>query len=180
MKNRNNRTLYHIPIIHALEELPKKLYKEELGFHYKNFKKDFEKNHKVFWKNIERFLFDKKIDKIYQDSYSFPYLFPLHFVETNEGTPNSKVLLKLIERGLKMVKTDVAFNRFLGRSVDERDSHIAYRINKTLKEGEVGVLFIGEGHNVEEKIKKEYSKIKIISFDAGMKSMINIYKKYFN
>ena len=79
----SKRKIIYIPIMHSLNELhtPNKEYKKELGKKYPSFSKELKKSQIFFWNKIERYLKNKKIDKIYQDSYCFPFLFPGHFIE---------------------------------------------------------------------------------------------------
>ncbi len=175
------RALIYIPIFHSLEELkdgPDKIYRKQLGKEYNSFSKDFGKRYKIFWQKINRHLEKEKIHKIYQDSYSFPYLFPGHFIEMFNPSPNSKILTKLIKKGGHMVKADSFFYKLTG-DIDKRDNHILNRINHTLKQGETGVLFMGAGHKIKEKIRSKSFNINLKVFDAGIISLIKVFKKYF-
>ena len=47
--------------------------------------------------------------------------------------------------------------------LDERDSHIARRIDSTLGEGQTGLLFVGAAHQVEKKLPRD---IMVRRFDS--------------
>jgi len=50
--------------------------------------------------------------------------------------------------------------------LDQRDTFIAQRINDTLNEGEMGLLFIGLLHKVEDKLPKDITVIQPIEKPA--------------
>ncbi len=99
------------------------------------------------------------------------------------GSANHKLIRKLIERGailektedpellkeerdliLKMIKPKSPYARLINRSryihvkdrlLNKRDEFIANQINRTLKEGETGVLFLGASHDVLSKLSAD-------------------------
>lgn len=99
------------------------------------------------------------------------------------GSRNYKIVSKLIGRGAELIKTEdfplvkkeydyiikiaksksflkrlvTALNyRFRkGRLLQERDEFIAQTIDKTLKEGETGILFLGAHHDILSKLPKD-------------------------
>jgi len=140
-----------------------------------------------FWDSIAN-LFDHLNAsnlKIYQDGLMIDGLLGKKIVEegARRGSKNYKIILKLIESGAKVMKTEDAsllkeeYNNLiklsqtksvLGKTLayigyklrknplmKKRDKFIAERINETLQEGEAGVLFIGVYHNVLPLISKD-------------------------
>ena len=99
------------------------------------------------------------------------------------GNENYKIILKLIQLGAKLVGTEdpgllleeynyikgitkidnleekeKAIKKYEKKARDvlqRRDQFIANRISKTLMEGEVGILFMGMRHRVDEKLPKD-------------------------
>ena len=50
---------------------------------------------------------------------------------------------------------EAAYRRRKGDLLKERDLHIAKNIDRSLKEGDLGILFIGATHRVEENLPKD-------------------------
>jgi len=99
---------------------------------------------------------------------------------TKAKVPQYLMIEKLIERGAKIHGTEsqqlleeehkMWLNATNGAGINpqraaallqERDEFIAKRINETLPENEIGILFIGAAHKVADEIKK-FSDIKVI------------------
>ena len=136
--------------------------------------------------------------KIYQDGLMIDGEVGKKIIEegARKGSKNHKIVLKLMEKGAKIMKTEdihllkKEYNSLIKLSqtkspiekmlvyigyklrknplMRKRDKFIAKRINETLQDGEVGVLFIGVYHNVFSRISqditvhqvKERSKVK--------------------
>ena len=136
--------------------------------------------------------------KIYQDGLMIDGEIGKKIIEegADRGSKNYKIILELMKKGAKIMKTeDLAalkeeYNSLIKLSqtkspvekmltytgyklrknplMEKRDKFIAGRINDTLQDGEVGVLFIGVYHNVLPQISrditvcqlKERSKVK--------------------
>ena len=101
---------------------------------------------------------------------------PLRIVEelANRGNRNYQLLLELAKKGATIMgtedpkllieerarhhlivnQTDVAAPAY-DELVEQRDESIAQRIDSTLKEGEIGLLFIGALHRVVERLPKD-------------------------
>jgi len=47
------------------------------------------------------------------------------------------------------------------KAVEARDEHVAPKINRTLKEGEIGILLFGDGHNIEQFLDKDIEVISL-------------------
>jgi hypothetical protein len=96
------------------------------------------------------------------------------------GSRNHQILMKLIELGAKLEGTEDPkllleeytylknasadldkqqvkrrYQRLAKSILQKRDLHIAQQIDKTLREGETGLLFIGITHRVNEKLPKD-------------------------
>jgi len=140
-----------------------------------------------FWDSITNYfdLLDASNLKIYQDGLMIDGEVGKKIIEegARKGSKNHKIILKLMEKGGKIVKTeDLAllkeeYNSLIKLSqtkspiekmlayigyklrknplMKKRDKFIAERINETLQDGEVGVLFIGVYHNVLPQISQD-------------------------
>mgnify|MGYP001597819427 CR=1 FL=1 len=53
---------------------------------------------------------------------------------------------------IKKNKLKQAYENQAGELLTKRDTYIANRIDKTLSNGELGILFIGAAHDIKEKI----------------------------
>jgi hypothetical protein len=123
--------------------------------------------------------------KVYQDGMITDGSEGLRIVNEgiNQGSKNYKIVGSLLDRGAVLVKTEslplvkqeysyvtkmtrskslrereVAALRYKlaqGELLKQRDEFIAGRINKTLAEGETGILFIGAYHDVIRKLASE-------------------------
>jgi len=153
-----------------------------------------------FWDSITNYfdLLEASNLKIYQDGLMVDGEVGKKIIEegARKGSKNHKIVLKLMKKGAKIVKTeDISllkeeYNSLIKLSqtkspiekmlvyigyklrknplMKKRDKFIAGRINETLQNGEVGVLFIGAYHNVLPRISqdiivhqvKERSKVK--------------------
>jgi len=123
--------------------------------------------------------------KIYQDGLLADGELGRRIIEegARRGSINHQLILKLVKRGAEIRKTEdpsllkkeykyitklaqsksavekaqvyVGYKLRKGRLMEERDRFIAGTINETLKEGEVGVLFIGSYHDVVPYLSKD-------------------------
>jgi len=122
----------------------------------------------------------------------------------NQGSKNYEIIGRLLERGAILVKTEalslvkqeysyitkmtrsrslkereVAALRYKlarGKLLKQRDEFIAGRINKTLSEGEAGILFIGAYHDVIHRLAPEIkvAQVKeVVRVKDYHKSLIN-------
>jgi len=124
-----------------------------------------------FWQQVEAFLqlFEASRLKVYQDGLPAGDDVGRRIVQeaATRGSRNHRLLLHLLERGAELRQTEDP--RLLWRErqrllapegeaasgrggadhlLAERDAFIAQTINSTLREGEVGVLFIGAYHQI--------------------------------
>lgn len=140
-----------------------------------------------FWERIADCLdtIDASGIKIYQDGLPVDGDLAKRIIEQTAkgGSKNHRIILTLIERGAKVMKTeDVSLLQEEYRNIvglvqsksaiernttltsyelrknqltKKRDKFIARRINETLKEGQTGVLFMGSYHNVILHLPKD-------------------------
>ncbi len=134
-----------------------------------------------FWESVEAFLLtlDAMRIAVYQDGLAVGGELAIRIVHeaAGRGSKNYQIVLKLLNRGAKLRKTEDVqlllqehqMLRGLGhqepsqasmtgtppptmsgdRLLGQRDGFIARTISDTLKEEELGVLFLGAQHNVE-------------------------------
>ncbi|MDI6917688.1 MAG: hypothetical protein QMC80_07835 [Thermoplasmatales archaeon] len=128
--------------------------------------------------------------RIYQDGQVVDGYFGVKIAEeiASAGSKNHQIILSLVKKGAGLMKTEsfellkeeyTFIKKIMGAKkprdaevaaalykkrknslLKERDRYIAKNIDKTLKNGEFGILFIGATHNVESElpssIKVEY------------------------
>ncbi|MBS3905436.1 MAG: hypothetical protein KGZ49_00245 [Syntrophaceae bacterium] len=138
-----------------------------------------------FWQGIRKKVFELDLDyqntRLYQDGLPVCGK-ELDLVQEllKMGSRNHQILMKLIELGAKLEGTEDPkllleeytylknasadldkqqvkrrYQRLAKSILQKRDSYIAQRIDKTLREGEMGLLFIGITHRVNEKLPKD-------------------------
>lgn len=123
--------------------------------------------------------------KIYQDGLMIDGELGKKIVAegAKKGSKNHEIVLKLMEKGARIMKTEdlsllkeeyksiiklsetkspiekmlvyIGYKLRKNPLMKKRDKFIAERINETLQDGEVGVLFIGVYHNVLPRISKD-------------------------
>jgi hypothetical protein len=187
------RALILLPIIHGIEDLgglgeavnnsraPAQAEQHQLGIDH-------------FWSLLESaidgFGLDYKKLKLYQDGLPVCGKESEIVADTaRSGSRNFCLLQKLMERGATLIGTESpelllkeyalmrqAHDSQPGQTaptaetaqalLDQRDTYIAQRINDTLKEGEMGLLFIGLLHKVEDKLPKDITIIQPIEKPA--------------
>jgi hypothetical protein len=120
--------------------------------------------------------------KIFQDGMIVDGDAGLHIVREAEkaGSKNHQLVSKLLQRGAILMKTEdfnlvkkerdrlvkiiqakstlakvlgvIAYKLTKNMLLKQRDAYIAQRIDRTLVEGEIGILFIGAYHNVQSRL----------------------------
>ena len=155
-----------------------------------------------FWDSIANFFGRLSASnlKIYQDGLMIDGALGKKIIEegASKGSKNHKIVLRLMEKGAKIMKTEdlsllkEEYNSIIKLSqtkspiektlayigyklrknplMKKRDKFIAERINETLKDGEIGVLFIGVHHNVLPQISQD-----IIIQEVKEKSKVRAY-----
>ena len=177
------RKLFYVPVLHTEPELGTlsaqvgKAGQQILGTNRWQVHK---KTVQCFWKQIAKFF--EKLDvsgfKIYQDSLPAGGALGLKIVRENAktGSLNHKLILDLVKRGAKVVKTEdgallkeeyflvkdlseasnilggiiayLRLKRKQERLLFQRDKFIAKRADLTLEPNQTGIVFLGANHNV--------------------------------
>ncbi len=138
-----------------------------------------------FWQGIRKKIFGFKLDyqktRLYQDGLPVCGK-EMAIIEelVKMGSHNHQILMELIQLGAKLEGTEDPsllleeytylkdasahlddpkgkrkYQRLAGSLLQKRDSYIGQRVDKTLQEGETGLLFIGFSHRVNEKLPKD-------------------------
>jgi len=138
-----------------------------------------------FWQGIRNKVFDLNLDypntRLYQDGLPVCGK-EMAIIEelVKMGSRNYQILMELIQLGAKLEGTEDPkllleeyaylknasadldkpevkrrYQRLAKSILQKRDSYIAQRIDKTLREGETGLLFIGIAHRVNEKLSED-------------------------
>jgi hypothetical protein len=120
------------------------------------------------------------------------------------GNENYKIILELVQRGAKLIGTedpgllleeynyikdvtkinnikekDKAIQKYEKKAWDilkRRDEYIANRIAKTLLEEEIGILFMGMRHRVDEKLPKDV-EVSYLIYRLPFKESYNVSRK---
>jgi len=125
--------------------------------------------------------------KVYQDGLAADGEIGRRIVEeaARRGSKNYQLVLDLMDRGAELRRTEdpalllqeresilglaqqesvrerlgssQSYRRQRGRLIEKRDEFMAQTVNATLKEGEVGVLFIGAYHDVASHLVEDIS-----------------------
>jgi hypothetical protein len=176
------RKLFHIPIVHTPEDLGSHLgevKREYIARHGLSKWNDHTEAVDRFWRELSEALLALPVDytkvRLYQDSLPV-FGRELEMVEklAEDGNRNYQLLFELVKRGAavtgsedprllieereRFARNGVA-NPDLANPYDElmerRDKYIAQRIASTLKDGEIGLLFMGALHRVVDKLPKD-------------------------
>jgi len=138
-----------------------------------------------FWHGIRNKVFDLSLDypntRLYQDGLPVCGK-EMDLVQelVKMGSRNHQILMELIQLGAKLEGTEDPkllleeydylkdgsahlddpkgkrkYQKLAGSLLQKRDAYIGQRIDKTLRDGETGLLFIGIAHRVNEKLPKE-------------------------
>jgi len=138
-----------------------------------------------FWHGIRNKIFDLSLDypntRLYQDGLPVCGK-EMELVQelVKMGSRNHQILMELIQLGAKLEgtedpkllleeyaylknasadlgkpKVEKSYQRLAKSILQKRDLYIGQRIDKTLREGETGLLFIGITHRVNEKLPKD-------------------------
>ena len=188
------RKLFYIPIIHTSEDLgshsadAKKEYIAKYGL---SKWRDHIEVIDRFWRGLRKTLLalpvDYKIAKLYQDSLPVCGR-ELEIVEklAHDGNINYLILLELVKKGATVMGSEDPKLLIEERSriiengiadpansyndlMEQRDSYIAQRIDTTLKDGEIGFLFIGALHRVAEKLPNDMQILNVLKLKRSQK-----------
>lgn len=196
------RILYYVPIIHSSEDygslgsaIRDAFSKEKGEAVFYQIQKEIHKYWRVVEERIDEAIPDARGLVIYQDSLpvgnreKILALFG-HVCEDNPGSPNFRLVKKLLDRGavlegtedMNLVMEQVQIYqraleapspneqaRILSAHADRskeilklRDEFIAKRIRDTLPESAKGILFIGREHDVVSELEKLPEKFTIV------------------
>jgi hypothetical protein len=176
------RKLVHIPIVHTPEDLGSHLPEVKREYIARHGLSNWRHHIKAldrFWQELSETLLHLPVDytklKLYQDGLPV-FGRELEMVKelAENGNRNYRLLFELAKRGAvvvgsedpqllieerdRLIKKGVA-NPDLANPYDElmerRDNYIAQRIASTLKDGEIGLLFMGALHRVVDKLPKD-------------------------
>lgn len=173
------RKLIHIPMVHTPQDLGSQLERVR-GEYIARYGLERWRQHlrevEELWQRIRERLMGLPVDfsqaRLYQDGL------PVCGREreivhqlADEGSINHQLLLELVKKGAVVMGTEdpdlliqerdrlihsAGENILLyDEVIERRDEYIAQRIRSTLKEGEVGLLFIGALHRVVERLPEE-------------------------
>lgn len=179
------RKLFYIPIIHTPEDLGSHLaeVKREYIAKYGLPKwRDHIESVDRFWRELREILLALPVEhkkvKLYQDGLPV-FGRELELVEelAGNGNRNYRLLSELVEKGATVVGSEDAKllveerDRLMknGASgsydslMEQRDEYIAQRIASTLKDGEMGLLFMGALHRVVDKLPEDIQIQKSLS-----------------
>ncbi|NQS88989.1 hypothetical protein HQ584_04285 [Patescibacteria group bacterium] len=155
-----------------------------------------------FWDSIATFFDHLNTPdlKIYQDGLMVNGKLGKRIIEegAGKGSKNHQIILKLMEKGAKIMKTEdihllkkeydslirlsqtkspierilayIGYKLRKNPLMEKRNKFITQRINETLKDGEVGALFIGVYHNVLPRISKN-----IVVYEVKERSKVKAY-----
>jgi len=134
---------------------------------------------------------NRKKMKIYQDGMIAEREVAQRIVEEGikSGSKNYELVLRLLKRGAVLVKTEefkmvkeeldrllaitkakstskklIAFIKYRlikNKLLSKRDEFISRRIDKTLKDDETGILFLGAYHNIKKRLPKDIQIIEV-------------------
>jgi len=175
------RALIYFPIIHSPQDLGS-LSQEASNIRTNEQEKNYLDAVQQFWEmidsTIEGLRLDYKTIKIYQDG--LPVCGEIKEIVADvaeSGSLNHKLLQTLNQKGAMLIGTEspellakeYALMTQMLSAVDStetcsenaqtlldlRDEYIAQRIDETLQNNEMGILFLGLMHNIEKKLPKD-------------------------
>lgn len=192
------RTLIYVPIIHSVADmgtLGEELKRKSVSGLGENLWQKHTDTVNGYWEAIESYF--ENIDlyvkgtKIYQDGMFVDGEIAMKLIGdgVKSGSKNSEIVLKLINRGAMLVKTEdfkmvkdeydglqlilksksnikkiiqlVRYKMMKPILLRRRDRFIAATIDKTLEQDETGILFIGAYHKVMKKLSKDITVIEL-------------------
>ena len=192
------RTLIYVPIIHSVADmgsLGEELKRKSVSGLGENLWQKHTDTVNGYWEAIESYfensdLYIKGI-KIYQDGMFVDGEMAIKLIRdgVKSGSKNSEIVLKLINQGAILVKTEdfkmvkdeydglqlilksksnikkiiqlVRYKMMKPILLRRRDQFIAATIGKTLEQNETGILFIGAYHKVIKKLSKDIRVIEL-------------------
>jgi hypothetical protein len=209
------RTLIYVPIIHTSADLGS-IAKDVTKRGIANLGEQVWTKHREtvegFWDAISHYFDseDAKGMKLYQDGMIAEDEVGMKIVQdtAKAGSKNYQLLLKLLEKGAVLVKTEdfklvkqeydrllsitqakstirkiIAFLKYKlvkNRLLNKRDDFIAKRISQTLKPGERGILLIGAFHNIKKRLPEsvQIKEIKDLKKVRKYQKLLPFHNKY--
>ena len=192
------RTLIYVPIIHSVADmgsLGEELKRKSVSGLGENLWQKHVDAVKGYWEAIESYF--ENIDiyvkgiKIFQDGMFVDGEMGMKLIGdgVKSGSKNSEIVLKLINRGAILIKTEdfkmvkdeydglqliiksksnvkkliqlLRYKMLKPIFLRRRDRFIAETIDKTLEPNETGILFIGAYHNVMKRLPKDITVIEL-------------------
>lgn len=172
------RYLYHIPIIHSVEDMGSFGQTLTLG---EDYKRVVDRYWLAIRKFIENLTSEKPNLKVYQDGLANSQQWLVDQIIQETQSPNFELLRDLRQKGAVILGTEdpgflheefsylqkifsaptnplrnaalLEYIKVSALLLDNRDDYIAERINQTLLPGEWGILFIGAMHDVSRRLK---------------------------
>jgi hypothetical protein len=214
-KERPMRMLIYVPIIHTsadLGSIAKDVNTRGIAHLGEELWAKHKRTVEGFWDVISQYFdsIDVKGMKIYQDGLVADGEMGEKIVKetAKAGSKNYQLVLKLLERGAFLVKTEdfklvkQEYNKLLAiikaksiirkimalikyklvkdRLLNKRDDFIAKAIEQTLKHNEKGVLFIGASHRIKKRLPSsiEVKELKDTAKVRRYQKLLPFYNKY--
>lgn len=192
------RTLIYVPIIHSVADmgsLGEELKRKSVSGLGENLWQKHTDTVNGYWEAIESYFENINLyikgTKIYQDGMFVDGEMAMKLIGdgVKSGSKNSEIVLKLINRGAVLVKTEdfkmvkaeydglqliiksksnvkkivqlVRYKMMKPILLRRRDRFIAATIGKTLEQDETGILFVGAYHKVMKKLPKDITVIEL-------------------
>jgi hypothetical protein len=168
--------------------IPKMFTSRELANVDEKLPEDFETKSKEFWDYVDvRLSVLRSVQKLYYDSLSKDDSEEaLDLIKKNNENCYA-IIQKFREAGARLQATedpllieetvswismmkdnneeDLATEDLLAKNMKERDAYITSRISQTLKEGEIGILFLAPGRQATDQLPSDVRVIKMQPFD---------------
>lgn len=174
------RKLLIVPIVHTKEDMGSLGGRIPVGNGYSSIAQKFWEEVKA---RLKKYINGAKRLKVYQDGLPDTKMELVDRIIEDVESPNYKLLRLLKEKGAKVLGTEDPrlirkeyefIYQIFGAKDEEtknrirkvyegqgsellarRDSYIAGRIDRTLKKGDLGILFIGAAHEIVTKLPKD-------------------------
>lgn len=136
-----------------------------------------------YWDGIDARLKGEDIDKIYHDALVKPSQGIFREL-ASQGSRNCACVISLLGRGARLMGSesekllDMQIRFLDDRAAtamvrDLRDIHVAKRIDKSLRRGEVGAAFFGFDHHIDRMLQR-YPRIRVERHDEGLAELMAV------
>ncbi|OGV48427.1 MAG: hypothetical protein A3F46_02625 [Legionellales bacterium RIFCSPHIGHO2_12_FULL_42_9] len=183
------RILYYYPIIHtqadlgSLGDVAHQVIQKKVGNHLMAERaRRIDAVWKVIRKSVNTLPIDYSKARIYQDGLPIcNYTDKIVLDLANQGSVNHQIIFELQQKGGMLLGTEAPdllleelelmkkklniysnkqnFNDLEHQLLSKRDHYIAQRINSTLSDAEIGILFLGSLHTVVDKLDMDIEVI---------------------